>query len=296
MPIMAPRTPKNAPSTTTALVNIDQKLAEAAGGTAVEKPSGGTKISTKGGKLTYGGTQFPNNEVDVIVLEFAAKNVYYAGAYDPDNISPPDCFAIELAVGKDFEDNLKPHTNVEEPVNPTCLGCKWNEFKSADNGKGKACKNRRDLAVIPATVLDEAEADVAKAIADAEIAVFSVSPSNISVWKGFVAGVARASLPLWGVTTRIGIGLPSVFDQSFQVVEDGDLKPKLTQAVWDALGKKRAEARELLVVPYEPLSEEQKAQASAPKGRQASAPKGRQAAPSGRSARFTAPVAAGKKK
>jgi len=40
-------------------------------------------------------------------------------------------------------------------------------------------------------------------------------------------------------------------------------------------------------VPYEPLSEEQKAQAAAPKGRQA--------APSGRSARFTAPVA-GKKK
>ena len=152
---MAPRTPKNAPSTTTALVNIDQKLAEAAGGTAVEKPSGGTKISTKGGKLTYGGTQFPNNEVDVIVLEFAAKNAYYAGAYDPDNVSPPDCFAI-------------------------------------------------------------------------------------------------------------------------------------TQAVWDALEKKRAEARDLLVVPYEPMSEEQKTQAAAPKGRQA--------APSGRSARFTAPVAAGKKK
>jgi hypothetical protein len=281
---MAPHTPKNAPSTTTALINIDQKLAEAAGSTAVEKPSGGTKISTKGGKLTYGGTQFPNNEVDVIVLEFAAKNTYYAGAYDPDNVAPPDCFAIELAVGKDFEDNLKPHTNVEEPVNPTCHGCKWNEFKSADNGKGKACKNRRDLAVIPATVLDEA--DVAKAIADAEIAVFSVSPSNISVWKGFVAGIARQSLPLWGVTTLIG--LPSVFDQSFQVVLGGDLKPKLTQAVWDALEKKRAEARELLVVPYEPLSEEQKAQASAPKGRQA--------APSGRSARFTAPVAAGRKK
>ena len=32
---MAPHTPKNAPSTTTALINIDQKLAEAAGSTAV---------------------------------------------------------------------------------------------------------------------------------------------------------------------------------------------------------------------------------------------------------------------
>jgi len=89
-----------------------------------------------------------------------------------------------------------------------------------------------------------------------------------------IAGVARASLPLWGVTTQIG--LPSVFDQSFQVVFGGDLKPKLTQAVWDALEKKRAEARDLLVVPYEPLSEEQKAQASEPKGRQAAPSTGTQ--------------------
>lgn len=262
---------------TKALVNFDEALAAAAGGTAVEKTSGGAKISTKGGKLTYDGAQFPNNEADVIVLEFAAKNTYYAGAYDPDNVVPPDCFAIELAVGKDFEDALKPHENVQEPVHGTCQGCPYNEFKSGDNGKGKACKNRRDLAVIPASVLDEP--DVAKAILDAEVAVFSVSPSNLKVWKGYVAGVARLGLPLWGVTTRIG--LPSVFEQAFQVVDGGDLKPKLTQAVWDAIEKKRAEARDLLTVPYEPLTEEQKQEKATPKGR---------------SARFTAATPAGKGK
>lgn len=279
---MAPRTQK--PATTTALVNIDQKLAEAAGQTATEKPAGGNKISTKGGKLTYNGAQFPNNEADVIVLEFAAKNTYYAGAYDPDNVNPPDCFAMELAVGKDFEDKLAPHANVSEPVHDKCFGCPMNEFKSGDNGKGKACKNRRDLAVIPASVLDEA--DVAKAILDAEIATFSVSPSNLKVWRGYVAGVSRTGLPLWGVTTRIG--LPSVFEQSFMPVEGGDLKPKLTQAVWDAIQTKCAEAREILMVPYEPLTEEQKEAAKAPKGRGA--------APSGRSARFTAtPAAKGKR-
>lgn len=278
---MAPRSKNTPAADDKALVPWEQKLAEASGGTAVERPSGSVRISSKGGKLTYDGAQFPNNEADVIVLEFAAKNTFYAGAYDPDNVSPPECFAMALAEGKDFEDNLAPHENVSEPAHDKCLGCPNNQFKSGDNGKGKACKNRRDLALIPADVLDKP--DVAKAIADAEVAVFSVSPSNLKVWKGYVAGIARASLPLWGVTTRIG--LPSVFDQSFQVVEGGDLKPHLTQAVWDALEKKRAEARALLLVPYEPLSEEQKEAAKAPKGRQA--------APSGRSARFTAaPVAA----
>ena len=276
------RTTKS-PETSKALMNIDQRLAEAAGDTAVEKPSGGSKISTKGGKLSYGGQQIPNNELDVIVLEFAAKNTYYAGAYDPDNVNPPDCFAIELAKGRDFADKLAPHKNVAEPVHDKCLGCHYNEFKSGDNGKGKACKNRRDLAVIPATVLDEP--DVAKAIADAEIAVFSVSPSNLKVWAGYIAGIARAQLPLWGVTTRIS--LPSVFEQSFQIVDGGDLKPKLTEAVWNAMEAKRAEARELLLVPYKPLTEEQKEAAKAPKGRAA--------APSGRSARFTAAPAKGKR-
>jgi hypothetical protein len=272
------KTPASSTATTTALINIDQKLAAAAGSSAVEKPSGGSKISTKGGKMSYGGQQIPNNELDVIVLEFAAKNTYYAGAYDPDNISPPDCFALELAEGKDFVDKLTPHANVSEPVHGTCFGCPFNKFKSGDNGKGKACKNRRDLAVLPATVLDSDDPNVvARAITDSEIAVFSVSPSNLKVWADYAAGVARLDLPLWAVTTRIS--LPSVFDQSFQVVEGGEVKPKLTQAVWDALEKKRAEARELLTVPYEPLSEEQKEAAKAPKGRQA--------APSGRSARFT---------
>jgi hypothetical protein len=269
------RTTKTAPGT--ALINIDQKLAEAAAGTAVEKPSGGNKFSTKGGVLSLGGSKFPNNEVDVIVLEFSGKNTYYASMYDEDNPAPPDCFALELAVGKDFEDKLKPHENASSPVSPKCQGCPMNEYKSADNGKGKACKNRRDLAVIHASAL-EAD-DVAKAISESDIAVFSVSPSNLGEWKAHVSGLARLTLPLWGVTTRIS--LPSVFTQAFAVVADGDLKPKLTQAVWDALEKKRAEARELLMVPYEVQSEEQKSQASQPKGRAS-------AAPAGRSARFTA--------
>jgi hypothetical protein len=278
---MAPRI--KPPDTGKALMNIDQKLAEAAGGTAVEKPSGGVKFSAKGGVLSLGGQKLKDNLVDVIVLEFSAKNTYYSGPYNEDNPAPPDCFAIELAEGKDFEDKLEPHANSTEPVADRCFGCKFNEFKSGDNGKGKACKNRRDLAVLPADVLDhEDPADVAKAILDSDLAVFSVSPSNISVWKSFVAGLARAKLPLWGVTTRIS--LPSVFTQDFQVVDGGDLKPKLTQAVWDAIEKKRAEARELLVVPYEPMSEEQKEAAKAPKGRAA--------APSGRSARYTAAPAA----
>lgn len=49
---------------------------------------------------------------------------------------PPTCWSMG---GED----ATPHENAIEPQNETCEGCHWNEFKTAKQGTGKACKTKR---------------------------------------------------------------------------------------------------------------------------------------------------------
>ncbi|GAF87697.1 unnamed protein product, partial [marine sediment metagenome] len=117
-----------------------------------EESSGGAEfISTKSGVLSYRGEPVKDNTMAVIALDFVIENAHYAGRYDPSNLSPPDCFAFGGDIG-----TMAPHKNVVKPYNDKCgiekqSGCcPNNEYGTSDLGKGKACKNLRRLAIIPA--------------------------------------------------------------------------------------------------------------------------------------------------
>jgi hypothetical protein len=83
--------------------------------------------------------------IDVVILDFVAKNVYYdpSKPFDRDNITPPICGAI----GFDVNDNLIPQADAPDLQAETCKECPLNQFGS--RGKGKACQNRRVAAVLP---------------------------------------------------------------------------------------------------------------------------------------------------
>jgi len=162
------------------------------------------------------------DELDVVILDFVSSNVFYEGEYDKDNISPPACFAIgenPLA--------LVPSDNSPLKQANECKGCPMNEFGSS--GKGKACKNTRVLAVMPAEANDETP-----------IWLLKVSPTAIKAFDSYVRSVAATfQMPPVAVVTKVS------FDENsdYPSLRFGDPQPNENLAVHFA---RQEEAKTLL--------------------------------------------------
>lgn len=142
--------PEEKVSQTTAVANWDEELArdaEVAAGMEANA-GGGQYFSTQGGILAFNDSPLPDNQMAVVIVDSILENVFYADEYDPNNPAPPTCFAF----GRD-DGALAPHPTVVErgqAQHETCRGCPMNVFGTADKGRGKACRNTRRLALIPA--------------------------------------------------------------------------------------------------------------------------------------------------
>jgi hypothetical protein len=107
---------------------------------------GGDLISINGKKSLF---IMPNEqeveEFEALIIDFAYRNEYYIGAYNPKEITPPACFAIAANAT-----DLKPSDNAPVKQNQTdCATCQQNQFGTSATGSGKACKNTVLLAVLP---------------------------------------------------------------------------------------------------------------------------------------------------
>lgn len=134
----------------TTLVKWDEELAKYAEASAsMEANSGGGQFfSTKNGILSWQDAPVKDNQMAVIILDSIIEHVYYEGAYNPNVLQSPSCFAFGRG-----DKSLTPHAaviSVGTPQHDKCEGCPHNEFGTAKLGKGKACRNIRRLGVIPA--------------------------------------------------------------------------------------------------------------------------------------------------
>lgn len=141
-------------ATGTAVANYDEELAKMAGGaTALTNSGGGGRFfSTQAGVLQFDDVPLPGNQMVAIIGAWCLENVYYEGAYDKDSRTPPTCFAF--CKNPDEKEEMTPPTIVDEEEvferqSDLCKTCPQNEFGSALQGRGKACSNRRRLALIP---------------------------------------------------------------------------------------------------------------------------------------------------
>ena len=125
----------------TELAEIDAEIAAEAKSLQDTLSVSGNKLSIKDKQFTTPDGQTFNGPFDVIVLDWSSQNQYYEGAYDPNNIKAPDCFAI----GKDPK-TLVPDVGIAKPQNGACEGCPQDVWGSG-SGKGKACKNTRQVIV-----------------------------------------------------------------------------------------------------------------------------------------------------
>ena len=207
----APQDTSQPPSTSSALVPLTggglaahdpayaAELKAAAKDTAAQERPSMSKLSIKGGILSYAGQPMPNNEMNVIVLASIFSNVYYIDKYNPNAIASPRCFALS-ETGEDME----PHENVLSPVPATaCKGCPNSEWGSdPGGGRGKACKERRRLVVIPEAAVTGALENIKKA----EFAMIDLPVMSVGEWGGYVNKLAASTdLPYYAVVTQVKV-------------------------------------------------------------------------------------------
>jgi hypothetical protein len=149
-------------------------------------------ISLKAGVMTYEGQAIPGNKLNCIVVGSIQERTFYEERYDPNNTATPVCFAFHLGI-----DNVPwiPDNHSPKKQHAECVTCPRNAWGSDLNGrKGKACKEKRKLVVIPQSGNSK------------EMAIISVPVTSVRNWSNYVNGVAAsAKRPPWGVVTEISV-------------------------------------------------------------------------------------------
>jgi hypothetical protein len=217
------------------------ELAKNAVGVESSVGGGGTFISTKSGVLSYNGAEMPDNEMDVVILDHIIEYVYYGDSYDADNPQSPLAFAF----GRDEDDMVWHENSIEEYRGELCKDSDINQWGSADKGKGKACKNIRRLAVIPADQIDDIE--------NAEIAYIKIPVTSVKGWAGYVRSLAsNLNRPPLGVITRISL----VRDEKTQFKMKFELVDQIEDAAqFEALCELSEKAAAEIEFPYAPYEE-----------------------------------------
>jgi hypothetical protein len=116
-------------------------------------------------------------EFEALIVDFAYRNEYYIGAYNPKVITPPACFAIAPSSAQ-----LIPSASSPVRHNETdCATCQQNQFGTHPNGGGKACKNTVIIAVLPP------EEDV---VSSHDIWILKTSPTAIRPFNKYATKVS----------------------------------------------------------------------------------------------------------
>lgn len=165
----------SAAATSTAIASFRDKLrAELATLTDRTAPPSGNRIGLKGKIFSLpDGTTSPG-PLACVILDWRIDHEYYDKPYNSQNPVPPVCWALSPQNA-----GLTPSERAPKPQAETCAGCEKNKFGSAATGKGKACKNMRRIAVVPAD-----------ATAETEPMLLFASPTATGIFDSYVTGLA----------------------------------------------------------------------------------------------------------
>jgi len=218
----------------------DLELAAKESAGEVASIGGSAYFSTKSGVLAFDGAPVPDNQMAVVVLNHTFMNVYYKEDYDPDNTTPPDCYAF----GSDLK-TMGPGDDVEEKQNDTCQGCPMNEWGSG-KGRGKACGNKVRVQLISAGNLENGrfkQFTDADHFTSAPVGLLNVPVTSVTGFAAYVKQLANSlSRPTWAVFTKVRVvpDAKSQFKVTFEPITQvpnellGVLKARVTDAKSEA--------------------------------------------------------------
>lgn len=111
-------------------------------------------VDQKEGRLVGPGGLDLGDEQHIVVVDFCTVNRYYDRPYDGNAPMPPACYAVG-----DIIKDMVPEDGVPAPQSASCATCWANKWESDAKGRGKACKNSRDLAIVLADELEDPDID-----------------------------------------------------------------------------------------------------------------------------------------
>lgn len=258
-----------AKSTGKALVRWEEQLAKDADIAAnMEANAGGGQFfSLKSGVLSWQDAPLPDNQMAVIVLDHIFETVYYAGEYDKDNPQGPVAFAF----GRE-EATLTWHKDSDpEFAGKLCKDSEVCQWGTAEKGRGKAAKETRRLALIPAgnfvngkfKLLDDEQHYL-----DTPVGYMKLPVTSVKGFAGFVKQVAGAlRRPPHGIITKVKV-IPDGKDQFKVLFEPIQNVP---DELMGAIMKRREEVMQVIDFPYQPNEDREKPAGRGAKGKAAPA-------------------------
>lgn len=147
-------------------------------------------------KRIVGGEQIgkaPTGSLEVIIVDWLKEpsRKFYAAAYDKDaKATLPDCWA---------NNGDKPEEGAANPQNSNCAVCPKNVKGSGANGKGKACRYERRLAVL---VVGDSSGDIYQ-ITIPSTSLFSDNVGNEYGFEGYMKFLRANNEAMDTVVTRI---------------------------------------------------------------------------------------------
>lgn len=204
----------------------------------------GNFISFRGGSPSLGGVNLPN-PLPLVILAYDAERAYYSKPYQPDVMATPDCYSY---------DSLVPHEKAKVPQSSSCATCRFNEFGTSQNGKGKACKEGAKFAAIHADTLESPAKIAAATIIQGRLSVL-----NAKGFRNYVGYFEDSNQPIWGSVSQLSVAPDS---KSQYAVTFQNVVADLDDADLDAIAVRVDEAEKMLAQPYPDLEE---AKPAAPK-------------------------------
>lgn len=163
------------------------RLAEALKG-KLGAPSGNKIRITQSKKFRLPTGEESGGPIDCVVIDFISKNEFYSKGFSKDDMGPPDCFAIS-----DNPSVMVPSKNSPDKQAETCSSCPNAQWGTGPNGKGKACKNQRLLAVMPVNGIEE----------DSGLWTLGVSPTAIKGFDNYISGLLAKRIAPISVITEV---------------------------------------------------------------------------------------------
>ena len=205
-------------------------------------PPTGFAISIKGKVFTLPDGRQSAGPLECIILDHVSANHYYPGAYNPKQLTAPECFAIGRVVA-----DLKASPNsptVQDENN--CAVCAFNQWNSdPQGGKGKACKNQRILLLVPADTKD----------VNAQQYVLKVAPNAIKHYDKYIDMLAKSGRHPIQLETKITFDPSEAYPSLRFALGEKVLNDEELAVMWEL--RKRGES----LLFQEPVSEKSEKEA-----------------------------------
>jgi len=210
----------------TELVSFRERLVADATAAAAREQRSSAMLSLQGGVFAIGG-QTLGSRIIAVVLDSYFANEFYdpSKPYDPEDPQPPVCYAF----ARDGKHEMRPHESMQadltffKPQSPwdmnvnapgLCSGCVQNKWGSQPGRKGKACKNRETLTLLPAGFFQPPKSrggtseptlfDDPAHFAKADAVGLKLPVTSGANWAAYVTQLAASHrLPPYGVYTEI---------------------------------------------------------------------------------------------